>query len=146
MFKHLYFFRYMFALCFVQYFVPLVLISFAYIRISVVRLQGHKPGVNLIKPLRVNLLSLFVSETVLLVGIVPRSSFQKRVTKILPKSCVSLTPELAFSILIVNFSLSSSGQGCLIRRYNTIKITSLCISVNFSLSLSLCHYFLFSLM
>jgi hypothetical protein len=39
-------FRYMFALCFVQYFVPLVLISFAYIRISVVCLKLFKLSIS----------------------------------------------------------------------------------------------------
>ena len=39
-----YFFRYMHFLCFVQYFVPLILISFAYIRIAVVLWGSKIPG------------------------------------------------------------------------------------------------------
>ena len=38
------FFRYMHFLCFVQYFVPLILISFAYIRIAVVLWGSKTPG------------------------------------------------------------------------------------------------------
>ena len=37
-------FRYMHFLCFVQYFVPLILISFAYIRIAVVLWGSKIPG------------------------------------------------------------------------------------------------------
>ena len=37
-------FRYMHFLCFVQYFVPLILISFAYIRIAVVLWGSKTPG------------------------------------------------------------------------------------------------------
>ena len=39
-----FFSRYMHFLCFVQYFVPLILISFAYIRIAVVLWGSKTPG------------------------------------------------------------------------------------------------------